>query len=392
MSGPETPDTAPPQPDAVAEAVAAGVDGKPSKSPALALGASHAREAKLRYVSATDPGIRRERNGEGWDYFGPDNAPITDEATLTRLRMLAIPPAYVNVWICTQPRGHLQCTGLDARGRRQYRYHKDWRIARDDVKFERMIEFGQALPRLHLRLRRDLALRGLPQQKVLAVVVALLDSTLVRVGNVEYARDNKSYGLTTLRDRHVKFIRDGRAVMQFRGKGGAAHEVTINDRRLARLVRHCQALPGQNLFQYVGDDGAHHPVDSGQVNDYLAGAMGADFTAKDFRTWGATERAIALMGATPLPERVSEAALAACIVAVVKQVALDLRNTPAVCRKSYINPVVFEAWRAGRLHDALPPDAARHPRKAERAALAFLRAEARLAARRGRKAGGRKAA
>jgi DNA topoisomerase IB len=371
MIDPETPDTAPPPPDAAAAA------------------AAHAREARLRYVNATDPGIRRERNGDDWHYFGPDNAPVTDEATLTRIRMLAIPPAYVNVWICVQPRGHLQCTGLDARGRRQYRYHKDWRTTRDGVKFERMIEFGEALPRLHRRLRRDLALPGLPQQKVLAVVVTLLDSTLVRVGNVEYARDNKSYGLTTLRDRHVKFIRDGRAVMQFRGKGGVVHDITVNDRRLARVMRHCQALPGQHLFKYIGDDGAHHQIDSDQVNDYLAEAMGAEFTAKDFRTWGATERAIALMSATPLPEPVSETALTACIVAAVKQVALELRNTPAVCRKSYINPVVFAAWRAGRLHDAIPPDASSHPRKAERAALKFLRAEARVAAsvaRRGKKA------
>ena len=359
MTEPETPDTAPPQPDAVVEA------------------AAHAREARLRYVSATDPGIRREKNGEGWEYFGPDNAPVTDEATLTRIRMLAIPPAYVNVWICMHPRGHLQCIGLDARGRKQYRYHKDWRTARDDVKFERMIEFGEALPRLHRRLRRDLAQPGLPQQKVLAVVVALLDSTLVRIGNVEYARDNKSYGLTTLRERHVKFIRDGRAVMQFRGKGGVAHDVTINDRRLARVMRHCQSLPGQHLFQYVDDDGARHPIDSDQVNEYLGEAMGAEFTAKDFRTWGATERAIALMSAMPLPEPVSETALAACIVTAVKQVALELRNTPAVCRKSYINPLVFEAWRAGRLHGAISPEASSHARKAERAALAFLRRETR---------------
>lgn len=385
MSGPEPTDPSEPQPDAAEEAASAGADGKRSKSPALAPGASHAREARLRYVNATEPGIRRKRKGEGWDYFGPDDKPITDDATLTRIRMLAIPPAYVKVWICTHPRGHLQCTGLDARGRRQYRYHKDWRTTRDGAKFERMIEFGQGLPRLHRRLRRDLALRGLPQKKVLAVVVALLDSTLVRVGNVEYARDNKSYGLTTLRAKHVKFIRDGRAVMQFRGKGGAAHHVTINDRRLARVVRRCQSVPGQNLFQYVGDDGAHHQVDSEQVNDYLAEAMGAEFTAKDFRTWGATERAIVIMSGKPLPDPPSETALAAKIVEAVKQVALELRNTPAVCRKSYINPVVFEAWRAGRLRDAAPPDASNHPRKTERAALKFLRREARLAARRGKK-------
>jgi len=239
---------------------------------------------------------------------------------------------------------------MDARGRKQYRYHPDWRAQRDSAKFDRMVQFGEALPRLRRAIRRDLALPGLPQDKVLAVVVALLDSTLVRVGNVEYARDNNSFGLTTLRDRHVKFIRDGRAVLSFRGKGGIEHEVAINDRRLARIVRHCQAVPGQHLFQYVGYDGLRHPVDSDQVNGYIARAMGADFTAKDFRTWGATERAIALMSCTPLPEEPSDAKLASCIMQTVKIVAAELRNTPAVCRKSYINPAVFEAWREGRLH------------------------------------------
>ncbi len=216
---------------------------------------------------------------------------------------------------------------------------------------------------------------------MLAVVVALLDSTLVRIGNVEYARDNKSFGLTTLRDRHVKFIRDGRAVMQFRGKGGIPHEITINDRRLARIVRHCQQLPGQHLFQYIGDDGEHHQIDSDQVNDYIAQAMGSDFTAKDFRTWGATERAIALMSCTPLPENASDSALAACIVTTVKEVAAELRNTPAVCRKSYINPAVFEAWREGTLHKMIREDVSSAPRKAEKAALKFLRWQARSAAR-----------
>ncbi|MGH8481068.1 MAG: hypothetical protein ACRES8_01240, partial [Nevskiaceae bacterium] len=214
---------------------------------------------------------------------------------------------------------------------------------------------------------------------------ALLDSTLVRVGNVEYARDNNSFGLTTLRDRHVKFIQDGRAVLSFRGKGGIDHEVAINDRRLARIVRHCQAVPGQHLFQYKGYDGLHHPIDSDQVNGYIAGATGGDFTAKDFRTWGATERAIALMSCTPLPEQPSDARLAACIMQTVKAVAAELRNTPAVCRKSYINPAVFEAWREGRLHRQIVEDLTRAPRKAEHAALVFLRSQARRARREARR-------
>ena len=348
---------------------------------AAAEAAAHAREAKLRYVSVTDPGIRRARNGKGFRYLGPDDKAITDADTLKRIRSLAIPPAYQDVWICTDARGHLQATGHDARGRKQYRYHADWRAMRDSAKFERMVEFGEALPRLRKNLRKDLALPGLPQDKVLAVVVALLDSTLVRVGNVEYARENKSYGLTTLRDRHVKFINDGRAVMQFRGKGGIDHEVSIDDLRLARIVRHCQEVPGQHLFQYKGLDGLHHPIDSDQVNQYIERAMGTGFTAKDFRTWGATERAIALMSCEALPETASDAAYAACIMKTVKEVAAELRNTPAVCRKSYINPAVFEAWREGRLHQYVRGDMTNSPRKAEKAALVFLRSQASRAAR-----------
>ncbi len=342
---------------------------------------AHATEAGLRYVSDRDPGIKRVRDGANFKYLDPDGKEITDEKEITRIRKLAIPPAYEDVWICVNPRGHLLATGHDARGRKQYRYHPEWRAARDGAKFERMVEFGEALPRLRRRVRRDLALKGLPQDRVLAVVVALLDSTLVRIGNAEYARDNNSFGLTTLRDRHVKFIRDGRAVMKFKGKGGLEHEITINDRRLARIVQHCQQLPGQHLFQYIDDDGTRRQIDSEQVNQYLASAMGADFTAKDFRTWGATERAIALMSCTALPEDASEAKLKECIVCTVKKVAAELRNTPAVCRKSYINPVVFEAWREGSLHKLVRDDLSRSPRKAEKAALMFLRAQARRARR-----------
>ena len=348
-------------PDAVAEAIA------------------HAREARLRYVSDHDPGIRRLRDGDAFRYVDPQDRVIDDEAELKRIRSLVIPPAYEGVWICINPRGHLQATGLDARRRKQYRYHPEWRAARDSAKFERMVEFGEALPKLRRRIRRDLALPGLPQEKVLAVVVALLDSTLVRVGNVEYARDNNSFGLTTLRDRHVKFIRDGRAVFSFRGKGGVEHEIKVNDRRLARIVRRCQQIPGQHLFQYIGDDGAHHQIDSDQVNEYLAIAMGSDFTAKDFRTWGATERAIALMSGIPLPDPPTDTAMAACIVATVKTVAAELRNTPAVCRKSYINPAVFVAWREGLLHKMIRENLTNAPRKAEKAALKFLRSQARRA-------------
>jgi DNA topoisomerase IB len=343
----------------------------------MAEAAEMAVAAGLIYVSDSDPGIRRLRQGNDFAYVRPDDRPLVAAAELARIASLAIPPAYEDVWICTDRRGHLQATGRDARRRKQYRYHPKWRLLRDGAKFERMVEFGEALPRLRMRLRRDLALPGLPREKVLAVIVSLLDATWVRIGNAEYARDNNSYGLTTLKNRHVQFIRDGRLLFRFRGKGGADHEIAVDDKRLVKLVRHCHQLPGQRLFQYVDEDGGHHPIDSDQVNAYLRDVMGADFTAKDFRTWGATLRAIALMTATPLPEAPSERALNECIVAVVKKVAAELRNTPAVCRKSYINPVVFVAWRSGSLHKAIRDDITAAPRKAERLALSFLRRQSR---------------
>jgi DNA topoisomerase IB len=228
-----------------------------------------------------------------------------------------------------------------------------------------------------VKLKRDLALPGLPRDKVLAVVVSILDATRVRIGNTEYARDNKSFGLTTLRNRHVSFIRDGRAVLNFRGKGGVQHEVHIDDRRIAQIVRRCQEIPGQHLFQYVSDEGERCPIDSGQVNDYLREAMGDDFTAKDFRTWGATLHAITLLSRRPLPEPASERASKNAIAEVVKEVAAKLRNTPAVCRKSYINPAVFDSWRSGLIHKVFNGSLSlAAPRKAETLVLAFLRREA----------------
>jgi DNA topoisomerase I len=333
--------------------------------------------AGLVYVSDAMPGIRRVRTADGFVYMLTENRRLTDKAELKRVASLATPPAYEDVWICRNPRGHLQATGRDARGRKQYRYHPKWRLFRDGAKFERMPAFGEALPHLRRRLRRDLAQKGLPREKVLAVIVSLLDATRVRIGSAEYARDNDSYGLTTLRNRHVQFVRDGRLLFRFRGKGGAEHEIAVDDRRLARLVRRCHELPGQRLFQYVDEAGERHPIDSDQVNLYLKEAMGDDFTAKDFRTWGATLRAIAIMHSTPLPDPGSERELNACIGAAVRQVAVDLRNTPAVCRKSYINPLVFDAWRSGALHKGIGEEIAGAPRRAERLALAFLRRQAR---------------
>jgi DNA topoisomerase I len=332
-----------------------------------------AKRAGLVYVRAASDGIRRMRHEGDFIYVYPDNSRVTDKAELERIGRVAIPPAYEDVWICPNARGHLQATGRDARGRKQYRYHANWRNTRSDAKFGRMMAFGAALPSLRKRLKRDLSLDGLPRDKVLAIVVSILDATRVRIGNKEYARDNASYGLTTLRNRHVQFIRGDRFVLKFRGKGGLDHEIPIADRQLARLVRRCHELPGQQLFQYVDDEGGRKAIDSDQVNEYLQAVMGDEFTAKDFRTWGATLRAIVILHRTPLPEPRSERALAACIADAVKQVANDLRNTPAVCRKSYINPQVFDAWRSGVLGALISAPLPNDPRKAERFVLRFLR-------------------
>src|SRR5688572_2885512 len=248
-----------------------------------------AADAGLLYVTDAEPGISRRRAGRGFSYRTPDGKTLRDRETLARIRALAVPPAYTDVWICPTARGHLQATGRDARRRKQYRYHPRWRRARDVGKFDRIVEFGRALPRLRRRLRADLRLPGFPRDKVLAIVVSLLAETMVRVGNDEYARTNRSYGLTTLRGRHVEFLRGGRARLRFRGKSGLDHERVIDDAALVRLVRAIQELPGQALFQYVDDaSGSVVPVASSDVNDYLRAAMGADFTAKDFRTWGGT--------------------------------------------------------------------------------------------------------
>jgi DNA topoisomerase IB len=342
-----------------------------------------AAAAGLVYVSATARGIRRVRRGKGFAYLSQAGRVVSDASTLDRIARLAIPPAYEDVWICDDPRGHLQATGRDARSRKQYRYHPGWRLYRDVQKFDRMPAFADALPGLRRRLRRDLTLPGMPREKVLAIVVSLLDATRLRIGSVEYARDNASYGLTTLKNRHVRFVGDGKLLLRFVGKGGAEHTVAVGDRRLARLVRRCHQLPGQRLFQYVDDDGEAHPIDSGQVNAYLQECMGEDFTAKDFRTWNATLHAIRIMHATSLPEPASERALAACIVDAVKAVAAGLRNTPAVCRKSYINPIVFDAWRSGALHAGIREPIGGAPRRAERAVAGFLRRHAATPARAG---------
>lgn len=334
-----------------------------------------AEAAGLVWVCDREAGLRRERDGDGFRYVDAHGRVVRDEATLARIRSLAIPPAYTDVWICTRANGHLQATGRDARGRKQYRYHPDWATVRGDGKFERIVAFGQALPRLRRRLQRDLARPGFPREKVLAIVVAVMASTLIRVGNDSYARQNRSFGLTTLRNRHIAFLKGGRARLKFRGKSGLEHDVALDDVRLARLVRDCQQLPGQALFQYEDEAGVIQPVDSGEVNGYLRDALGEAFTAKDFRTWGGTLAAFQRLAGLPLPVgddgACSERALAAAEKAVIAEVAHLLGNTPAVCRKAYIDPAVFAGWRDGSLARAAA--GVRGVRQWEAAALRFLR-------------------
>ncbi|MGY4891691.1 UNVERIFIED_CONTAM: DNA topoisomerase IB [Xanthomonas axonopodis] len=339
---------------------------------AMAQAKATARAAGLTYVNDQQPGISRRKAGKSFSYRDADGQRIADADTLQRIRSLAIPPAYTDVWICAKPNGHLQATGRDARRRKQYRYHADWAQVRGEGKFERVIAFGTALPKLRRRLRRDLVLPGFPREKVLAIVVALLADTLVRVGNAEYARSNRSYGLTTLRNRHMEFLKGGRARLKFRGKSGQDHDIEVDDKQLVKLIRQCQQLPGQSLFQYRDDDGQLQPVDSGQVNDYLREAMGEDFTAKDFRTWGGTLAALQRLARLPLPERSSERALKQVQNDVIREVADALGNTPSVCRKAYIDPCVFEGWRAGQLQAMAT--GVRGERQWEAATLKFLSA------------------
>jgi DNA topoisomerase I len=309
-----------------------------------------AQAAGLRYVSDTQPGIRRKRAGKGFAYVGTDGKPIKDEKELTRIRSLAIPPAYTDVWICPSPNGHIQATGRDARGRKQYRYHPKWREVRDETKFGRMLAFSEALPRIRARVERDLSLPGLPREKVLATVVSLLECTCIRVGNDEYAKANRSYGLTTLQDKHVE-ISGSTLSFEFKGKSGKMHKVNLSDRRLARIVQRCQALPGEDLFQYVDQEGARQTVGSGDVNDYIREISGEEFTAKDFRTWAGTLRAVAAL--SEVGAFTTQRQAKSNVLRAIDQVAEQLNNTRAVCRKYYVHPAVFETYMAGTMVEAL---------------------------------------
>ena len=300
-----------------------------------------AREAGLRYVSDEMPGIRRIRHGKGFRYVDERGRTITDEKTLDRIRGLVIPPAWNEVWICPFAHGHLQAVGRDARGRKQYRYHARWREVRDETKFERMVPFAHALPRIRRRIARDLRRRGLPREKVLATVVALLERTLIRIGNEEYAKANRSYGLTTLRTRHVD-VEGSTVRFHFRGKSGKQHRLDVHDPHLARIVARLQDLPGELLFEYLDDDGQVRTIESGDVNEYLRAVSGADFTAKDFRTWAGTVMAAECLCKRKPPRK-------KYVVAAIKEVAAALGNTPAVCRKAYVHPAVVDAFLRGKL-------------------------------------------
>ncbi|MBL8825493.1 MAG: DNA topoisomerase IB [Planctomycetaceae bacterium] len=307
-----------------------------------------ARSARLRYVQDDQPGIRRERRGQGFRYVSSRGRTIRDPATLARIRALVIPPAWTDVWICPHAQGHLQVTGHDARGRKQYRYHDDWRRVRDETKFDRMLVFGACLPRVRRRVQRDLAGTKISRERVLATIVRLMETTAIRVGNEEYAKTNGSFGLTTLRDRHAQPT-GGSLRLRFRGKSGQPVECDIDDARIARIVRQCRDLPGSELFQYRDDDGRRHTIRSQDVNDYLREISGAEVTAKDFRTWTGTVLAAQLLAREEPPR--SATAAKATITATVKAVASKLNNTVAVCRKCYIHPQIladYEALLAGR--------------------------------------------
>lgn len=343
-----------------------------------------ARDAGLHYVSDSAPGTRRVRAGKGFRYLTSRGRRIHDPAELSRIRSLAIPPAWSDVWICPSPRGHIQAVGRDARRRKQYRYHSRWREVRDATKFEQLIAFGEGLPPLRQRVAQDLQRSGLPREKVLATVVRLLETTLIRVGNEEYARTNRSFGLTTLRDRHVD-ITGPTLEFQFRGKSGKEHVVRLSDRRLAKIVKACQDIPGYELFRYVDDEGGAQTIDSADVNTYLREIAGRDCSAKLFRTWAATMEALAALRRLA-PTR-SVAARQRNLVQVVKDVAVKLGNTPAICRRCYIHPAVIDCYLSGDLGrslEALSKRSAMRPSRlspSERLTLAFLRSANRRASR-----------
>ena len=335
-----------------------------------------AQAAGLRYVTDDKPGIRRFRCGKGFRYTAPGGAPVNDDDTLKRIKSLVIPPAWRGVWICTSSNGHLQATGRDARGRKQSRYHPRWREVRDETKYERMLQFAQALPAIRERVKKNLALPELPREKVLATIVSLMEQTHIRVGNQEYAKENGSYGLTTLRNKHVE-VKGSKVIFSFQGKSKVHHTVSLDDRRLARIIKQCEDLPGYELFQYIDEDGERRSIDSSDVNEYLREITGQHFTAKDFRTWAGSVLACDLLRGMGSFENGSQAKKN--VVAAIRAVAAKLGNTPAVCRKCYVHPAVLEAYLGGISIDEAKAeleeeigDQAKMLRKEERILLALL--------------------
>ncbi len=308
-----------------------------------------ARLAGLRYRIPKGPGIRRRKVGSGVVFVDASDKRISDEETLARIKNLVIPPAWTSVWISPDPNGHIQAVGWDAKGRKQYRYHAEYRKVRDLVKFDRMRAFGKALPRIRRVIERDLGRKGMPKRKLLAALVKLLETTYIRIGNEEYAEENGSFGLTTLRNQHVQVLGDT-LKFKFRGKSGQHHEITVHDKRLASIIRRCKDIPGSSLFEYIDDDGQPQAVDSGEVNDYLKEISGGEFTAKDFRTWGGTCLAASLM-LQQCATKEDDGPTKTAMVEVVKQVAAKLGNKPATCRKYYIHPGVMDCYAAGKLRE-----------------------------------------
>ena len=308
--------------------------------------ASAIAEQGLRYVSDSSPGYRRKRTGTSFSYYDKDGKRITDAAVIRRIKSIGIPPAYEFVWICPSPNGHIQATGLDARGRKQYRYHAKWRELRDQNKYEHIMEFAAALPALRARVASDMRRDGLPREKVLATIVSLLEKTLVRVGNAEYAQTNKSYGLTTMRRKHVAI---GRGVLRFEftGKSGKQWKLQVENKRIAAIVKRCAEIPGHELFKYIDDDGAWRTVDSGDVNECIKEITRQDFSAKDFRTWAGT--VLAALALAEFKKYDSQAEAKRNVVAAIEKVAKQLGNTPAICRKSYVHPEILSAYMSGDL-------------------------------------------
>lgn len=311
----------------------------------------HAKLAKLVYVDDGQPGIQRVKHGRSFRYIGPGGKVVRNPKTLARIRSLVIPPAWQDVWICSKPNGHVQATGRDERGRKQYRYHPRWNAVRDENKYEKMISFAKALPRIRRRVAAHLAGKRLSREKVLAAIVKLMETTLIRVGNEEYARTNNSFGLTTMQDKHVELNRN-KLCFDFKGKSGVKHEIDIHDPRLARIVSKCQDLPGQQLFQYIDDDGEIRDVNSTDVNDYLREISGGEnYTAKDFRTWAGT--ALAAQALQEFQDFDSKAAAKRNVTKAIERVAERLGNTKAVCRKCYVHPAVIDAYMDRSLVETL---------------------------------------